>query len=329
MNLLYATLGLIALYLYVSFASLLWEGLDRKLVARMQRRVGPPILQPFYDFLKLMSKESIIPKHANKFYELAPALALAVSIALLAYTPVGFTPLFATKGDVIVFVYLLTLIGFIRVLGAISSGSPYAQIGAQREMIILVSREIPMMLGLFTILWRLNYLGVEKPFSLATFYQRSIWELGTPLALIGTFILLFVFLAWLASEIEVGFFDIPEAETEVAEGPMAEYSGRHLALFELSNALKMFVSASLVVAIFFPWGISAYIGIGGMPALIVDVLFHTFKVFIVLFISMSVFRAITGRLRITQAVQVFWLRLLPASIIGSLILAIDLLGVIA
>jgi len=329
MNILYVTLGLIALYLYVSFVSLLWEGLDRKLVARMQRRVGPPLLQPFYDFLKLMSKESIIPKHANKFYELAPVLALAVSIALLAYTPMGFAPLFATKGDVIVFIYLLTLIGFIRVLGAISSGSPYARIGAQREMIILVSREVPMMLALFTILWRLNHLGVEKPFSLATFYQRNIWDLGTPLALIGTFILLFVFLAWLASEIEVGFFDIPEAETEVAEGPMAEYSGRHLALFELSNALKMFVSASLVVAIFLPWGISVYIGLSGTPALIVDVLFHTFKVFVVLFISMSIFRAITGRLRITQAVQIFWLKLFPAAIIGSLILAIDLLGVIA
>ncbi|HIP74694.1 MAG TPA: CO-induced hydrogenase subunit K [Thermococcus paralvinellae] len=328
MNILYATLGLIALYLYVSFASLLWEGLDRKLVARMQRRVGPPLLQPFYDFLKLMSKESIIPRHANKFYELAPVLALAVSIALLAYTPMGFAPLFATKGDVIVFIYLLTLIGFIRVLGAISSGSPYARIGAQREMIILVSREVPMMLALFTILWRLNHLGVEKPFSLATFYQRNVWS-GTPLALIGTFILLFVFLAWLASEIEVGFFDIPEAETEVAEGPMAEYSGRHLALFELSNALKMFVSASLVVAIFLPWDISAYVGLSGISALVVDILFHTFKVFVVLFISMSIFRAITGRLRITHAVQVFWLRLLSAAIIGSLILAIDQLGVIA
>ena len=328
MNILYATIGLISLYLYVSFASLLWEGLDRKLVARMQRRVGPPLVQPFYDFLKLMSKESIIPRHANKFYELAPVLALAVSIALLAYTPMGFAPLFATKGDVIVFIYLLTLIGFIRVLGAISSGSPYARIGAQREMIILVSREVPMMLALFTILWRLNHLGVEKPFSLATFYQRNVWS-GTPLALIGTFILLFVFLAWLASEIEVGFFDIPEAETEVAEGPMAEYSGRHLALFELSNALKMFVSASLVVAIFLPWDISAYVGLSGISALVVDILFHTFKVFVVLFISMSVFRAITGRLRITHAVQMFWLRLFPAAIIGSLILAIDQLGVMA
>ncbi|WP_456449988.1 respiratory chain complex I subunit 1 family protein [Palaeococcus sp. (in: euryarchaeotes)] len=329
MNLLYATLSLILAYFYVSIASLLWEGIDRKLVARMQRRVGPPLLQPFYDFLKLASKESIIPRNAGKLFELAPVFVLAVSIALLAYTPFGFTPLFSTKGDVIVFIYLLTLIGFIRVLGAINSGSPYAQIGAQREMVILVSREVPMMLGLFAILWRLSKLGVEKPFSLATFYEHNIWEIGTPLSFIGTTILLLVFLAWLASEIEVGYFNIPEAEEEIAEGPMAEYSGRHLALFKLSNSLKEFISASLVVAIFFPWGIGSVLGLTGVAALIVDVIFHTLKVFAVLFISMSVFRAITGRLRITQAAQAFWLRTLPAAILGALLLAIDILEVIA
>jgi len=329
MNVIYATLGFLCVYAYVSFASLLWEGIDRKLVARMQRRMGPPLLQPFYDFLKLVSKESIIPRDANKFFELAPVLALATSIALLAYTPLGFEPLFGTKGDVILFIYLLTLIGFIRVLGAVSSGSPYAQIGAQREMIILVSREGPMMLALFAILWRLNGLGVSKPFSMGAFYEHNIWEIGTPLGLIGTVILLGVFMAWLASEIEVGYFDIPEAETELAEGTMAEYSGRHLALFELANAIKAFVSASLVVAIFFPWGISGYLGLTGVAAMVVDLLFHTLKVFAVLFISMSIFRAVTGRLRITQATSLFWTRFLPASIVGVLLLAIDAMGVIA
>ncbi|RKX45036.1 MAG: CO-induced hydrogenase subunit K, partial [Thermotogae bacterium] len=293
MKILYVTGGLIAIYLYVSFASLLWEGLDRKLVARMQRRMGPPILQPFYDFLKLVSKESIIPRDANKFFEIAPILALAASIALLAYTPLGFEPILATKGDVIVFIYLLTLIAFVRVIGAVSSGSPYAQIGAQREIIMLASREVPMMLGLFTILWRLSKLGVEKPFSVGTFYQYNIWEIGTPLTIVGTFVLLMVFLLWLASEIEVGYFNIPEAETEVAEGPMAEYSGRHLALFKLSSALKEFASASLVVAIFFPWGVSGYLGLNGVGAVILDLVFHTLKAFAVLFVSMSIFRAIT------------------------------------
>ncbi|NJE76593.1 respiratory chain complex I subunit 1 family protein [Thermococcus sp. ES12] len=329
MNVLYATLGFLGIYAYVSFASLLWGGIDRKLVARMQRRMGPPLFQPFYDFLKLVSKESIIPRDANRFFELAPVLALATSITLLAYTPLGFEPLFGTKGDVILFIYLLTLIGFLRVLGAVSSGSPYAQIGAQREMIILVSREGPMMLALFTILWRLSDLGVTKPFSMGTFYEHNVWELGTPLSLIGTLILLFVFMTWLASEIEVGYFDIPEAETELAEGTMAEYSGRHLALFELANAIKAFVSASLVVAIFFPWGISSYLGLSGATAVVVDLLFHTLKVFAVLFVSMSVFRAVTGRLRINQAVGLFWTRMLPAAIVGALLLAIDTLGVIA
>ncbi|ASJ05440.1 respiratory chain complex I subunit 1 family protein [Thermococcus barossii] len=329
MNVLYATLGFLGIYAYVSFASLLWGGIDRKLVARMQRRMGPPLFQPFYDFLKLVSKESIIPRDANRFFELAPVLALATSITLLAYTPLGFEPLFGTKGDVILFIYLLTLIGFLRVLGAVSSGSPYAQIGAQREMIILVSREGPMMLALFTILWRLTELGVTKPFSMGTFYEHNVWELGTPLSLIGTLILLFVFMVWLASEIEVGYFDIPEAETELAEGTMAEYSGRHLALFELANAIKAFVSASLVVAIFFPWGISSYLGLSGATAVVVDLLFHTLKVFAVLFVSMSVFRAVTGRLRINQAVSLFWTRMLPAAIVGALLLAIDTLGVMA
>ncbi|ASJ10611.1 CO-induced hydrogenase subunit K [Thermococcus sp. P6] len=329
MNLLYATLEFIGVYVYVSLASLLWAGIDRKLVARMQRRIGPPLLQPFYDFLKLAGKESIIPRDANRFFELAPLLALATSIALLAYTPLGFEPIFGTKGDVVVFIYLLTLVGFVRMAGAVSSGSPYAQVGAQREMTILASREPPMMLALFAILWRLKGLGVEKPFSMGTFYEHSVWELGTPLSVIGALLLLVAFLFWLSSEIEVGYFDIPEAETELAEGPMAEYSGRHLAMFELAGAIKTFVSASLVVAIFFPWGISGQLGLTGLPATVVELLFHTLKVFAVLFVSMSLFRATTGRLRITQAVNMLWARLLPASVVGTLLLIIDTLGVVA
>lgn len=328
MNVLCTTVGLIAIYLYVSFVSLVWDGLDRRLVARMQRRVGPPLLQPFYDFLKLVSKESIIPRDSNKMFEASPILALAASITLLAYTPIGFGPILATKGDVLVFIYLLALIAFIRVIGAVSSGSPYAQIGAQREVIMLASREALMMLGLFAILWRLAKLDVERPFSLETLYQHNIWEIGTPLTIVGSLVLLIVFVFWLASEIEVGYFNIPEAETEVAEGPMAEYSGRHLALFKLSNSLKEYASASLVVAMFFPWGLSQYLGISGIEAMLVDLVFHTIKVFMILFVSMSLFRAITGRLRVTQAVNLFWSRILSASIIGAILLVIDILGVI-
>ncbi len=225
MNLIYATLGFIGgVYVYVSLVSLLWEGDGQETRCENAEEDGPPpLLQPFYDFLKLVGKESIIPRDASRFFELAPpVLTLATSIALLAYTPLGFEPIFGTKGDVIVFVYLITLMGFFRALGAISSGSPYAQIGgAQREMVLIASKEVPpMMLALFAVLWRLNGLGgVSRPFGMGTFYEHNVWELGTPLSVIGTLILLFVFLLWLSSEIEVGYFDVPRRRPSSRKAP--------------------------------------------------------------------------------------------------------------
>ncbi|AMQ18633.1 respiratory chain complex I subunit 1 family protein [Thermococcus peptonophilus] len=324
-NVVYPVAGLLGLYAFVSLASLLWEGIDRKLVARMQRRIGPPIVQPIYDFLKLASKETIIPNTANYMFKAAPVLALATAIALLAYTPMGFEPILSGKGDVIVFIYLLTLISFFKMLGAISSGNPYAKIGAAREATIMVSREPAMMLAIFTIMWRIGKLGVDKPFSMRTFYQHNIWEIGTPMSFVGAVILLYVFAVWLASEIEVGFFNIPDAEEEIAEGLLVEYSGRYLALLKLTHSLKAFISASLVVAIFFPWGISGYFGLTGLSANVADLLFHTLKVFVVLFVVQSVFRAVTGRLKITQAVDFLWKNVFLASLIGSLLIAMEVI----
>ncbi|ASJ06148.1 respiratory chain complex I subunit 1 family protein [Thermococcus pacificus] len=324
-ELVYPVAGLLGLYVFVSLTSLVWEGIDRKLVARMQRRIGPPILQPIYDFLKLASKETIIPNTANFMFRAAPVLALATAIALLAYTPMGFAPILASKGDVIVFIYLLTLIGFFKILGAISSGNPYAKIGAAREAAIMVSREPAMMLAVFAIMWRLGKLGVPKPFSMEIFYTHNIWEIGTPMSFVGALILLYVFCVWLASEIEVGFFNIPDAEEEIAEGLLVEYSGRYLALLKLTHSLKAFISASLVVAIFFPWGISGYFNLTGLPAQVVDLLFHTLKVFALLFVVQSVFRAVTGRLKITQAVDFLWKNVFLASLIGSLLIAMEVI----
>ncbi|WP_297487497.1 respiratory chain complex I subunit 1 family protein [Thermococcus sp.] len=324
-NIVYPTVGLLGLYAFVSLASLVWEGIDRKLVARMQRRIGPPILQPLYDFFKLASKETIIPSTANYMFKAAPVLALATAIALLAYTPMGFAPILASKGDVIVFIYLLTLISFFKIVGAISSGNPYAKIGAAREATVMVSREPAMMLAIFAIMWRIGKLGVPKPFSMGVFYVHNIWEIGTPMSFVGAVILLYVFTVWLASEIEVGFFNIPDAEEEIAEGLLVEYSGRYLALLKLTNAMKAFISASLVVAIFFPWGISGYFNLTGLSANVADLLFHTLKVFALLFVVQSVFRAVTGRLKITQAVDFLWKNVFLASLVGSLLIAMEVI----
>ncbi|AEC50945.1 mbh13 NADH dehydrogenase subunit [Pyrococcus sp. NA2] len=320
MKIAYALLGLILLYIYVSIISLLFSGIDRKLVARMQRRIGPPILQPFYDFLKLMSKETIIPSTANFMFKAAPVLMLATVIALLAYTPVGFPPLFATKGDIIVFIYLLTLADFFLILGIISSGNPYGRIGAAREVAMLVSREPAMMLGVFAVMWGISKLNVEKPFSLSSLYEHNIWELG-PMAWIAAVVLIYVFLAWLASEIEVGFFNIPEAEEEIAEGTLVEYSGRYLGIIKLAESIKEFIAASLVVAVLFPWQLN----MSGIEGYILNLVIHTLKVFVVLLVSKTIFRTVTGRLRITQAINVLWTRVFAASVVGALLLAMGVM----
>ncbi|WP_297512374.1 NADH-quinone oxidoreductase subunit H, partial [Thermococcus sp.] len=110
-----------------------------------------------------------------------------------------------------------------------------------------------------------------------------------------------------------------------AEGLLVEYSGRYLALLKLTKALKTFIAASLVVAIFFPWGIAGYFGLTGLSADIVNLLFHTLKVFILLFVVGSVFRAVTGRLKVTQAVDFLWKNVFLASLVGSLLLAMEVI----
>ena len=123
-------------FLFCFVAGLLLCGIDRKLVARMQKRVGPPVLQPFYDFFKLCGKETIIPTAASKTTFLAaPIVGFAALVVIQLFIPIrGFTP-FAVLGDiadVIVILYLLLIPAIATIMGGAASGSPYAGVGLSR-----------------------------------------------------------------------------------------------------------------------------------------------------------------------------------------------------
>ena len=107
---------------------LVYKGIDRKLAARMQARVGPPIRQPFLDFFKLMIKENIVPENAVPWiFNGAPIMALVSSITILLYLPVGnIPPILSGYGDIVLIIYLLTLPAIGMVVGGFASGSPYA-----------------------------------------------------------------------------------------------------------------------------------------------------------------------------------------------------------
>ena len=136
-------------FLFCFLTGMLLCGIDRKLVARMQKRIGPPILQPFYDFFKLLGKETIVPAAANRtVFLLAPLVGLAAQVVLQLFIPVFHFNAFRGVADVIVILYLLLIPALSVILGAASSGSPYAGVGLSREMVTVLSVELPLVLVL-------------------------------------------------------------------------------------------------------------------------------------------------------------------------------------
>lgn len=139
-------------FLFCFFAGLLLCGIDRKLVAKMQKRVGPPVLQPFYDFFKLCGKECIVPAAASRtMFLMAPLVGLAALVVIQLFIPVFTFTAFSQVADIIVILYLLLIPAMSAMLGGAASGSPYAGVGLSREMVTIISCELPLVLVLLSV----------------------------------------------------------------------------------------------------------------------------------------------------------------------------------
>jgi NADH-quinone oxidoreductase subunit H len=306
--------------------SMLYRGIDRKLVAHMQGRVGPPIVQPFRDVQKLLMKESIIPDGAVSWlFRAAPFICLITSALLLLYIPLfGLQALLGGFGDAILVIYLLILPSLALAVGGFASSSPYATVGAQREMVVLMSLEFPLAVAVVALGWRIGHVTTADPFMFSTITEYPIWSLVGPLGIVGSLILLFTLLVVTSGKGAKVPFDVAEAETEIAGGLLVEYSGRNLCLFYIADIIKAFAMSSLVVALFIPYNLSPLVGIG-TPVLagIVDGLFFLVKVFAVMFISMSVIRAGMARFKISQASWVYIIAMTLIGLIGLILIAAD------
>jgi formate hydrogenlyase subunit 4 len=304
---------------------LIFKGIDRKLAAHMQARVGPPIRQPFRDVIKLFVKENIVPENAISWvFNAAPIIGLVATISILLYLPIGgFDPLFANKGDLILVLYLLIIPSLAMVAGGFASGSPYATVGAQREMILMMSYEFPLAVTIIAIAWKLTVVTGGNVFSLATIATNPLWNNVGLLGLIGFVLLLIVMILVTPGELSKIPFDVPEAETEIAGGLLVEYSGRNLALFYLTDAVKTIVMASLIIALFFPYNLSPLLGLNGYLANITDMLFYLFKIFIIIIFSVTLIRVGVARLKIDQVVYSYWIPLTLISLIGLVLIMIE------
>ena len=282
--------------LFVSVVGLLLAGIDRKVLARMQKRVGPPIIQPFYDFFKLMGKETIIPHAANRTVFLAaPVVGFVSLVVLMLFIPVFGFSAFSGKADLIVVLYLLTIPAVAMIVGGSASGSPYAGIGISREMVTMMAYELPLIVILLSVAKRVG--GDSLCFSLQ---EIVAWQQQNGCILFHWSMIPAAVAMLLIIPAEVGTqpFDVAEAETEICEGPLIEYSGAPLGLFKLNTAMKMLIMTALFTALFLG-------GLGtGIVALNALILVAVCIVLTVL--CMTTIHAVTARLKIEHLFKFYW-----------------------
>jgi len=260
---------------------------DRKLTARVQWRVGPPFLQPFYDFIKLLGKETIVPVAASlRTFFLAPLFGLA-SVCVVAAIVMRqiFFPGSSFVGDLIVALYFLAMPPVGVILGGFASGNPLASTGAAREMKLILAYELPFILAMITVIISTGSIELGQ----IVLFQETNGALA--LSVSGALALI---VSLLCMQAKLGFvpFDIAEAETEIMAGTFIEYSGPLLAAFKLTKFMLFAVMPCFLITVF----------MGGFSS---GVLLSLVK-YIVLVTLVVLIKNTNPRLRIDQAVRFFW-----------------------
>jgi NADH-quinone oxidoreductase subunit H len=269
--------------LAVMIAGLIYEYIDRKLVAQLQNRIGPRWFQPAADIVKLLAKEEVMPEGVNTAVFLGlPIVALAgVLTAELSAPLFGLAPVFSFGGDLIVTVYLLSMLTLCIGLAGANTNDRFSLLGATRTLTQLFSYEAPFMLALLgpAIVagsWQISQINAYASHNWLIFTQ----PLGFIVAIIG-----------LMGKLELPPFDAPEAETEIVAGAMTEYSGRGWALFRLGKNVELMIGLTLIAAFY----------LGGVN----DPLSFIVKT-LVLLVGVAGLQALFARLRIDQTVGLWW-----------------------
>ncbi len=284
-RLLSPALGAAANVLLVLLLAPLFQGVQRRITARLQSRRGPPLLQPYFDLLKLLGKEDLESGEAPVIQRLAAYLSLASVLATACLVPLGFPPPLQGAGDVILLLYLLLLTGVCTLLAGAAAGSTYSWVGVSREMMTMMTLEPVLAVALA--------VGAvhARSFRLADVLSGSPWAAAVPIS--GAVMLLVMIAAFQAFAGRAPF-DASEAETEIMDGPLTEYSGRKLALFRLSQMVKLVVYAAVFVGLFVPWA-------AALPQPLAFVAFWLEALALVA--AVAVVAATHARYRIDQAVR--------------------------
>lgn len=269
--------------LFLLLSGLAYEWADRKLLAQFQNRVGPRWFQPLADVVKLLAKEEVVPEGVNgRLFVALPIVALAGGLTAALYVPLfGLSPAFSFPGDLIVTLYLLSLLTLCMGIAGTNTLDRFSLVGATRALTQLFSYEAPFLLAL---LGPAMVAGSWQISEIVAYTNGRYLLLTQPIGFL-------VAIIGLMGKLELPPFDAPEAETEIVAGALTEYSGRGLAIFRLGKGVEMVVGLTLVAAFY----------LGGVA----NPLAFLLKTLILLMVMVTM-QALLTRLRIDQTVGLWW-----------------------
>jgi formate hydrogenlyase subunit 4 len=243
----------------------LLTGFVRKVKARLLRRRGPPLIQPYRDLLRLMRKEVVLADNASWLFRVAPYLIFAATWVAAALVPTFATGLlFSWTADLIAIIALLASARFFLALAGMDVGTSFGGIGSSREVMIASLAEPAMLLIVFTVALVAGSTQLSAVSAFMTSSEVGL-RVSLGLALVGLVIVAIAENARIPVDNPATHLEL----TMVHEAMVLEYSGRHLAMIELAAALKLLLYVSLIACLFAPWGLAG--ADAGLAALAVGV----------------------------------------------------------
>jgi len=314
---------------FVTVTALVLTLAERKVAAFFQNRKGPNrvgpwgLLQPIADVVKLLQKEDIIPRNADKpVFLLAPFVGMIATYMVLAIIPFD-DGLAVTDLNVgVLYVTAVSGLGVLSILMAgWSSANKYSLLGGLRSAAQIVSYELsPALVVLSVVLFSgtLSVQGIVKQQAAGW----NLWAMG-PMGLVG----LCIYLIAGTAEINRAPFDLPEAESELTAGYHTEYSGMRFSMFQLAEFMNMFIIAALTATLFLggwqPVMVAGKNLLADLPglALVPGYVYFFTKTIAVMFIIMW-FRWTFPRVRVDQLMKLEWKILLPLSFVNLVAVAL-------
>jgi len=290
-------------------------GFVRKVKARLVRRQGPSVIQPYRDLVRLMRKEVVLADNASWLFRVTPYLIFAATWVAAALVPTFATGLeFSWAADLIVIVALLGSARFFQALAGMDVGTSFGGIGASREVMIASLAEPAMLLIVFSLAL---VAGATQLSTVAAFMGSP--EVGLRVSL-GMSLIALVMVA-IAENARIPV-DNPATHLEltmVHEAMILEYSGRHLAMIELASFLKLLLYMSLISCVFLPWGLGS--AGAGPNSLAIGAAAYLGKL-AVLAILLAVFETAVAKMRVFRVPDFLGAALMLA-LLGTLLLFVS------